>query len=188
MVWAILGKDYNKAVQEIIASDSDRIIAVVGGAMLDHTVKYTLESRLRDNKDMNKKLFRPTGPLGNLGPKIDLAYQLFAFSKEVRNTLYGLSEIRNFLAHRLDASFKTQHKDLTTGFAKLTLHTGRSHYPDPFRGLGKNTEHKIEAATTKRGLFLTNLKLALIYLMADRLSHVANSNLPLDYFSRAAPQ
>ena len=72
MVWAILGEEYNKAINEIIASDSDRIIAVVGGAMLDDTLRRTLEERLRDNKDINKKLFRATGPLGNLGPKIDL--------------------------------------------------------------------------------------------------------------------
>jgi hypothetical protein len=187
MVWAILSEDYNKAIREIIASDSDRIIAVVGGAMLDHTLRLTLETRLRDNKDINRKLFKPTGPLGNLVPKIDLAYQLFAFSNEVRNTLYGLSDTRNFFAHRLDALFDTRDDKLINALKKLTLHTGRSHYPDPFKGLGNDSEYEIEPANTQRDLFLVNLKLSLIYLMGDRLSHVANSNLPLDYFSRAAP-
>ena len=184
MVWAILGEEYNKAIDEIIASDSDRIIAVVGGAMLDDTLRRTLVERLRDNKDMNRKLFKPTGALGNLGPKIDLAYQLFVFGKEARNTLYGINNIRNFFAHRLDASFDTQDKPLIDAFNKLTFHEGRQYYPDPFSA--NDSEHEVETLNTKRDTFLVNLKLGLIYLMRDRLSHVTNSNLPLDYFSRAA--
>ena len=152
--------------------------------MLDDTLRRTLEERLRDNKDINKKLFRATGPLGNLGPKIDLSYQLFAFSNEARNTLYGISEIRNFFAHHLDASFDAKDKPLVDAFKKLTLHEGRQHYPDPFTQ--NDSEHEIESINTKRGTFLVNLQLGLIYLMSDRLSHVPNSNLPKDYFSRAA--
>jgi hypothetical protein len=65
MVWAILNEDQNTALREIVKFQSDRIAAILGGAMLDDSLRQTLEHRLRHDKDMNKKLFRVTGPLGN---------------------------------------------------------------------------------------------------------------------------
>ena len=178
MAWAILGEDQTKAIKEIVASDSDRIIAVVGGALLDHTLRPTLEDRLRRNKDINEKLFKPSGPLGNLGPKIDLAFQLYVFEKPVRHSFYGISEARNFFAHHLDASFDSTDKKLTEALQKLTLHKNRSYYPHPMTR--KDSQFKIEPTTTNRDIFLVNLKIGLIFLMADRLSHVLYTNTPLD--------
>ncbi|NQU60945.1 MAG: hypothetical protein HQ512_07425 [Rhodospirillales bacterium] len=43
MVWAILGAQQSKAMREILGSGSERIIAVVGGTMLDETLRNTLE-------------------------------------------------------------------------------------------------------------------------------------------------
>ena len=137
----------------------------------------TLEERLRKNKDMNQKLFRPTGPLGNLGPKIDLAYQLYVFERHVRNSFYGISEIRNFFAHHLDASFDTEDKKLTEALAKLTLHQDRRFYPHP--GTRTVSQFEIEAVVADRDLFLVNLKVGLIFLMADRLNHVLYTNTPI---------
>ena len=178
MVWAILGEDYKKAIEEIVASGSDRIMAVVGGAMLDDTLRRTLEDRLRQNRDMNEKLFKPTGPLANLGPKIDLAYQLYVFEKHVRNSFYGLSELRNFFAHHLDASFDSKDKALSVALAKLTLHENRSRYLDP--RTRADSKFRIEPIVSNRDVFLVNLKVGLIFLMADRLSHVTYTNTPLN--------
>ena len=178
MVWAILGEDQSKAIREIVASDSDRIIAVVGGAMLDHTLQQTLIERLRQDKNMNKKLFKPNGPLGNLGPKIDLAYQLYMFEKHVRNSLYGISEIRNFFAHHLDASFASEDRAVTTAVGKLELHKNRSHYPNPHTRI--DSQYEIESIANNRDLFLVNLKVGLLFPMADRLNHILYTNTPLN--------
>lgn len=182
MVWAVLGEDHSKAIEEIIASDSDRIIAVVGGAMLDHALRWTLEERLRQYKDINEKLFGPRGPLGNLGPKIDLAFQLYVFPKHVRNSLYGLSEVRNFFAHHLNASFDSEDKYIAKAFKKLTLHENRSHYPHP--ATRTDSEFVIEPTVNNRDIFLVNLKVGLIFLMADRLSHALYTNTPLNNTTR----
>ncbi len=178
MVWAILGEDQTKAIKEIVASDSDRIIAVVGGAMLDQTLRQTLEDRFRDNKDKNNKLFKPTGPLGSLGPKIDLAFQLYVFEKHVRESFYGLSEVRNYFAHRLDASFSSHDKPLNNALAKLSLHENRSHYPHP--NTRTDSDFEIEHIANNRDVFLVNLKVGLIFLMADRLNHTLFTNTPLN--------
>ncbi len=174
MVWAILGEDQTNAIQEITASDSDRIVAVVGGAILDHTLRKTLEDRFRNNKDKNNKLFKPNGPLGNLGPKIDLAFQLYVFEKHVRESLYGLAEVRNYFAHHLNASFGSPDKPLSDSLAKLTLHKNRSHYPHP--NTRTDSEFEIEPTANNRDVFIVNLKVGLIFLMADRLNHVLFTN------------
>lgn len=177
MVWAILGEEYHKAIDEIVASDSDRIIAVVGGAMLDDTLRRTLEDRFRQKKKMNEKLFRPTGPLGNLVPKIDLAFQLYVFERHVWNAFNGIAETRNFFAHRLSASFEARDQKLTDALAKLTLHQDRRFYPHPHTRA--DSEFEIERVETNRDTFLVNLKVGLIFLMADRLTHVTYTNTPI---------
>jgi len=176
MVWALLGKAQGHAIQEIEDSQSERIVAIVGGAMLDDTLRRTLEHRLRKHKDINKKLFKPSGALGALGPKVDLAFQMYVVDKEVRNAMYGLSEVRNLFAHNLDASFDSKSVKMIEALAKLTLHDGKTVYPSPFTG--KDSLYKIETITDSRAKFLVNLKMALIFLMKDRLGHQPHSSLP----------
>ena len=89
--------------------------------MLDDSLRRALETRLRPDKDMNKKLFRVTGPLGNTGPKIDLGYQLGLFEKTVRNAMYGISEIRNLFAHDMEMSFASGPKAMSEAFNKMQL-------------------------------------------------------------------
>jgi hypothetical protein len=81
MVWVTLNVEQSVALDELIQTQwSDRTVAILGGALLDDSIRQALELRLRakDGKtDMNDKLFHIGGPLGNLQPKIDLGYQLY---------------------------------------------------------------------------------------------------------------
>ena len=123
MVWAIMNPGQKAALAEITKFGSDRVAAILGGAMLDDSLRQTLEHRLRPSKDINKKLFKVSGALGNLGPTIDLAYKLYMLDEPMRNAMYGLSEIRNAFAHDMStASFDTKEHKVTEAFDKMRLH------------------------------------------------------------------
>lgn len=172
-MWAFLDNSQRDAVTEMLSSNSDRIIAVLGGAILDNTLRRTLEERLRDS-GVNEVLFRAGGPLGNTVPKIDLGYLLYAFEKAERNVMYGIAEIRNHFAHHLNAHFDS--KELDGSFKKLTLHN-RAFFPLAAKKTGKKIP--MEKASTKRDVFVVNLKVSLIVLMGDRLRHKLHSSEPL---------
>jgi hypothetical protein len=189
MVWAILNPDQNAALKELIQGQkSDRVVAVVGGAILDNSLRLALEQRLRPKNgktDINEQLFRPAGPLGNLQPKIQLAYQLYMFEKPVRNAMTGLAQIRNLFAHHLDMRFSSDHPEMKKAVAQLRLQEGRTHYPSAFGG---DTKYRLEIIHQTRDLFFVNLKLVLICLMADADKHLPWSNSPMNIKQRAAPE
>jgi hypothetical protein len=174
MVWAILNPEQSAAIQELVdGQKSDRIVAIVGGTILDNSLASALRFRLRvaakGDTDIADKLFKISGALGNLGPKIDLGYLLYMFDKPVRNALYGLSEIRNFFAHNLVADMKSTEKKFAEAMGKLTLHKGESHYLSPMTL--KPSEYAIEMPDGPRDVFIINLKVCLIWLMADGRRH-----------------
>lgn len=177
MTWAIFRDEHIRAIGEIIGTGSGRVTAIVGGAMLDDTLRRTLSERLRNDKNIANKLLKESGALGNTGPKIDLLYLLGAFDKPVRNALYGLSEIRNFFAHNLGASFDSKTQKILDPIQKLTLHEDRKYYPHHI--YDEDTKDEIEAVENNRDIFIVNLKLCLIELMRDRVSHDTWSNKPL---------
>jgi hypothetical protein len=170
-------KPDTKAIIEILrSSESGRVAAIVGGALLDEHLRETLLERLRAS-GVADGLLRPDGALGNLRPKVDLLYLLHAFDKRTYKALRSISEIRNFFAHHLDASFDCEDETFLEAMKHLTLHEGRSHYPDPHSD--KDTSIEIEEVGESRQLkFLVNLKLGLLELMNDRASHVRHSNQP----------
>ena len=177
MAWAVFSDEHTRGITEIIQSGSDRVTAIVGGALLDDTLRRTLAERLRNDKDISGKLLKINGVLGNTGPKIDILYMLGAFEKPMRNALYGLSSARNFYAHHLDASFNSQKKEMVDAMNLLTLHEGRKVYPH--RIYGDDTDIPLETVANNRDRFIVNLKLCLNALMRDRVSHDTWSNKPL---------
>jgi hypothetical protein len=177
MTWAIFDDSHLRAIAEIIHSGSERVTAIVGGALLDDTLRRTLAERLRDDRDITKKLLKVNGALGNTGPKIDLLYQLYAFGKPERNALYGLTEARNYFAHNLDASFNSTEQTMIDAITKMTLHDNRKFYPH--HAFNQDSDHEIEPVTNNREIFEVNLKLCLLILMRDRMSHVLWSNMPV---------
>jgi DNA-binding MltR family transcriptional regulator len=178
MPWAIFEDTPDKAaIIELVSSKSERVLAVVGGALLDEHVRRTLSERFRKS-GVADGLLKTDAPLGNLGPKIDLLYLLHAIEKPTRAALNGLAEVRNFFAHNLDASFRSSDKKFLDAIGRLTLHENKSHYPHHL--FDRDTRHEIEPVgddnVTK---FIINLQLALIALMRDRVSHVTHTNQPL---------
>ncbi len=176
MTWASFSGTHVRGIAEIFQSGSHRVTAIVGGALLDDTLRRTLAERLRNDKDIVGKLLKVNAPLGNTVPKIDLLYMLHAFDKPVRNALYGISNARNFFAHNLDVSFNSQKEEMVDAMKLLTLHEGRRVYPH--RIYEGDTDLLIEPVRNNLDRFLVNLKLCLIALMRDRVSHHTWSNKP----------
>jgi hypothetical protein len=85
--------------------------------------------------------------------------------------------VRNFFAHHLDASFDSPDTEFVKHVKRLTLHEDRTHYPHHL--FGPNSAVAIEPINSKRDQFVVNLKLALITLMRDRISHEPYTNRPL---------
>ena len=177
MTWAVFSDDHRRAIEEIEASPSERMVAIVGVAVLDNTLNRTVQERLSKDADTARKLFKINGALGNTDPKIDLLWLLGGCERSVRNAMYGLAKIRNRFAHNLSINFDSTDEMMQEGFNLLTLHEGRSHYPHHI--LKQDSEIAIEPPKNKREVFLVNLKVCLLYLMRDRVSHQAHTNIPL---------
>lgn len=132
MTWAIFNDNHTEAIGEILSAQNahPRIIAVVGGALLDDHLRRTLKERLRDDPNLRGKLLEDTRPLGQAGPKNDLLYMLHAYDKKTWKAISGLIEVRNFFAHDLIASFDSTDNKFVAGMNKLELHEQRKFYPN----------------------------------------------------------
>lgn len=187
MVWAAGNPEQDAALRELIQEQhSDRVVAIVGAAVCENALEEALKSRFRSttghSSDINEKRFRVGGALGVFAPKIDIGYQLYVFEKPIRNAMYGIADIRNLLAHRLDMNFQSTDSRMVTAFAKLTLHQGITHYPNPITE--KVSEHKIEPITTNKDKFIINLKLCLLWLFGDNHRHGLWTNIPITWGPR----
>jgi hypothetical protein len=193
MVWPIGNSAQEIALNELIQhQSSDRVLAIVGGAILEDGLQNAIKSRLRPPKsgvtggsssrggttprpDIRDRLFRSDGPLGSFAPKIDLGYLLYMFDEQTRNAMHGIVRIRNLFAHQLDITFSSSGK-MTAAVQTLTLHEGRTHYPNLF--IDQNSVYEIEPIDTNRGKFIVNLQLCLFILMADHQKHLHGKNDP----------
>ena len=85
-------------------SQSDRSAAIVAGAILDHMLMEALKVYLQPKEKITKDFFVISGPLGDLGPKIDLAFLVGLVNEDTRRDLVTVKDIRNKFAHGLDVS------------------------------------------------------------------------------------
>jgi hypothetical protein len=176
MTWAVFPDEaHERALDELATTKSERVVAVVGGAMLERHVTRTLIERLRNEEPAERLLNVMNGTLGTIAPKIDLLYLLGSFDEATRKTMKGLACVRNVFAHHLDASFDHPSSELKGHLDRLTLHKGREYYPHRY---GPDSNNAIEPIKSNRDLFLVNLKLALLFLMRDRCSHEMYTNKP----------
>jgi hypothetical protein len=173
MVWAVINEEIKDAVAEFADSPSDRVCAIVGVAMIEETLRRSLELRLRAS-GLVERLFSPNRATGTYAAKVDLGYLLGMYEKEVHGTLEKMGAIRNAFAHRL--SIKSfDHAALRDNWSTLTLHTAYKRYPHPFHA-GESIE--VEPCTTKRECFIINARIIMVLLMRDMRLHSPNSNLP----------
>lgn len=172
MVWAVLNQNVAAALDEIERTGSDRVVAIVGGAILDHVLWQALAYRMRGGTSSIDSLEKG---IRDFSARIHFAYLLYAFEKDERETLLALANIRNVFAHDLFTTFDATHEGMARAFGKLTLHVGLTHYPNAlFSG---NTNIPIEPPTSRRELFMTNVRLLMIVLMRDLHSHQPYSNI-----------
>jgi hypothetical protein len=181
-----MGSGHLAAAEELTkVYESDRAVAILGASLLDHSLDVVLRSRMRAQTgklDVNEKLFRVNGPLGNLGPKIDLGYQLYVFEKMTRNAMYGITEIRNFFGHRMEMSFDSDDAGFKAAIEKLKLHEGRTHYPHPLPFAAGGTEKpELDRINSNKDRFMVNLRLCLIELFKDHRRHQVDCNFPINY-------
>ena len=163
--WSILTIDQQNAISELEFSNSERVAALVGCAMLDQSLRLSIECRLRADKDMTRKIFAPSGTLGDTARKVDIAYMLNILEKDVHKTLSGIVELRNLFAHQLNMTLDSKDKKMKAALAKLTLHEGKTEYPHPVRPESSNIE--IEPILSAVDTLIINMKFCLIALNGD---------------------
>jgi hypothetical protein len=78
---------------------SDRAAVIVSVAYLDEILLRRVQIATIEDKDCRHKLFKPSGPLGPFQNRVDLGYLLRMYSKEARDDLRLIGEIRNRFAH-----------------------------------------------------------------------------------------
>ena len=91
-MWFQLNQQQKDAVLELERSNSERIVAVVGGALLDQSLEVAVGLRMRADDDATRKVFKPSGPLAGAN-KVDLAYLLYMFEKPTRDAMLGIFTI-----------------------------------------------------------------------------------------------
>jgi len=90
-----------------IECGSPRAVAVVGGAFVEEHLTKVLrwrlvKERIKSNVDLQEEMFRPGGPIGDFGNKINLAYLMGLISKDAWKELNDIRLIRNRFAHNVE--------------------------------------------------------------------------------------
>jgi DNA-binding MltR family transcriptional regulator len=85
-------------IDEEFQGESDRIVAIVGGAYLDELLTSLLRSVFIREEDA-EVLLSEIGPLGSNGSRCKLAYCLGLIRKHQRDDLAIVAKIRNKFAH-----------------------------------------------------------------------------------------
>ena len=176
MIWSVQNTEQIQAVGEIKHSKSDRAVAIVCGAIVEQRLELSLKWRLRPHDSTHKRLFKPSGPLGPFGNKVDLGFLLYMYDKPTWQALNSICQNRNKFAHNLSQSFSYPDKELEIAIRGLTLHEGVKFYPLPFSSKSGDTKEKIRKPTNNKQMFVRNVKLALIVLMRDFDAHAPQSN------------
>jgi hypothetical protein len=78
---------------------SERASAIVGAAFLEDRLTHCIASRLVDDTNCLKRLFKPAGPIGNFGVKADLGFLLGLYSEKTRDDIQRIAQVRNWFAH-----------------------------------------------------------------------------------------
>jgi hypothetical protein len=174
MIWSIQNTGQLNAIEEIDRTRSDRVVGIVCGAIVEQRLEISLKHRLCPHDHVQKRLFKPSGPLGAFKNKIDLGLLLYMYEKPLWLALTSICDIRNAFAHNLEQNFSNGDADFRAAMKHLKLHQGAKFYPNPF--VWSDTTEKIRKPTTNRQIFTTNVKLVLIALLRDMLVHLPQSN------------
>jgi DNA-binding MltR family transcriptional regulator len=92
-------KERELALVEELTRQSDRGAAIIGLAWVEEALQAAMQSFLEDDREARERLFRPSGALGTLSAKIDLARLLGMITAVIWEDLHTLRKIRNDFAH-----------------------------------------------------------------------------------------
>lgn len=92
------------------AKGNDRVLAVLGGAMIEAALKGILQNEMRLlSHALSSELFMGHGPLSTFSAKITVAYALSLIDSHTRKNADYIREIRNTFSHTLHPiRFRTQ--------------------------------------------------------------------------------
>ncbi len=110
MAWLTLSQTETRTFFDIIREIEDgspRAVAVVAGAFVEeHLTKLIrwrmVRERIKSDVDLQGQMFRPGGPIGDFGTKINLAYLMGYISKDAWKELDTIRFIRNRFAHSVE--------------------------------------------------------------------------------------
>lgn len=109
--------------------ESDRALAVVGGAFLDSVLENILIEFLIDDEKEVGELLRYDQPMGTFGGRVRAAYCLGLLREAIFDDLRIVGRIRNKFAHDLSASFED--KQIRSWCAALRWHREAYMQPPP---------------------------------------------------------
>jgi hypothetical protein len=129
MAWIYMSKkegaEIREAIREIERSPSDRAAAIIAGAFVEDHLTTAIQVRMHQDRKILQDIFRPSGPLGNFGTKIALAFLMGIYSGKARRELDTIRVIRNEFAHKLASrDFSNQRIAALTNGLKLVDTTG----------------------------------------------------------------
>lgn len=93
---------FTKAFKEIDETQSDRAAAIVAATFVEDHLTRLLRWNLEQDDKLLDQLFRPGGPMGDFGVKINLAYLIGLYSKTAWKELDTIKKIRNDFAHKME--------------------------------------------------------------------------------------
>lgn len=101
--------------------ESDRALAIVAAAYLDHLLELLISSKFKLSKTKQEEMFNhPSGMLHSFSSRITLAYMTNLISENEKRDLDTIRGIRNIFAHRfIGISFGT--KEITESCKNLIL-------------------------------------------------------------------
>jgi hypothetical protein len=125
-------------VTDEIYMATDRGAAILATSWLDDYLTAAIKSKLLNDKDTIKKLFKPSGALGSLGVKADIGFLLRLYSKKTRDDLHHIAGIRNLFAH-WSKTIDFGSRDIRIACEQLTItdrifatHFNHERKPQPF--------------------------------------------------------
>src|SRR5262249_39739449 len=88
-------EEFDAHFEELVGTN-DRLIAIVGGAMVEAALAHAIREKMIPlNKRNDDRIFGQKAPLGTFSAKIDVAYALGLISEDVQRNADYIRAIRN---------------------------------------------------------------------------------------------
>lgn len=98
-----LPKPYHTSVMAEIEQQTDRGVAIIGGAYVDIVLREAITARLENLPDIMELLFENRGPLQDFGARIQMGLALSIYGRTAYEDLRIIKNVRNTFAHAAEA-------------------------------------------------------------------------------------